>query len=268
MIFRFALNFFIELYQRRRLIWDLAVRDFTGSYFGSTFGMIWVFVEPIIFMLIMWFFFTKAMKYNPTGGYPYLPWLMTSMILWNFFSAGVNGASGVFRSFSYLLKKWGFNISIVPVVNIISLLFVHLIFLLILFVLFLVSGIPFSWYWFQSIYYLFATCVLILGLSWIIGSISLFIKDIKNITGIILQLGYWISPIFWDINSYPEEYKIFMKLNPLYYVLNGYRKSFLYHTPFWDDWQFGLYYWCFTLTILAIGLFTYKKLRPHFGDVL
>ncbi|MBI5664358.1 MAG: ABC transporter permease, partial [Nitrospirae bacterium] len=187
---------------------------------------------------------------------------------WNYFCAAFASYVYTFRSYSYLLRKSDFNMSILPIVSILSSLFVHFIFIAILLLLFFISRLPFSIFWFQSIYYLFAVSILVLGLAWITASISLFIKDIKNIVSIVLQLGFWISPIFWDLKSYPANYSFLLKLNPLTYILEGYRKSFLYNEPFWVDLSGAIYFWTFTIIILGVGMITYKKLRPHFGDMI
>jgi len=158
--------------------------------------------------------------------------------------------------------------SILPIVSILTSLYLHAIFLLIFFILMGITGIGFTLYWFQSIYYLFATAILLLGFAWITASLSLFIKDVSNIIGILLQIGFWISPIFWSLDTFPPKYRLLLELNPLSYVMEGYRKSFIYGQPFWNDWRGFIYYWSFTLIILLVGMVTYKKLRPHFGDVI
>lgn len=264
----FIANFFLEIYRKRKLIFDLSVREFKGSYFGSTLGITWIFIEPSVYMFVMWFFFTKALKFSPPGNYPYLPWLFCSMVMWMFFSSGTISVSSVFSSYSYLLKKPEFNMSILPIVTILSNFYVHLIFLGLLIVILFLSNVPFSLFWFQSIYYLFATFVLLIGLAWLTASINLFVKDIKNVLSVTMQIGYWVSPIFWDIESYPEKYQYLMKLNPFYYIIYGYRQSFLNQKFFWDDMNSMIYYWSFTFIVLSMGLFTYKKLRPQFGDVV
>ncbi len=261
-------SFIRELYNNKSLIISLAVKEFRSGYLGSVLGMTWVFIEPMVYMFVMWFFFTKALKFRPSNDYPYVPWLMTSMILYNYFSYAFAASVGTFRSYSFLLKRQNFNISIMPVISILSALFIHLVFICILIVLFIISDISFSLYWFQAVYYLFALSVLLLGLAWITASISLFIKDVKNAVGVILQIGFWVSPIFWDLNTFPEKYRILLKLNPLTYVMQGYRKSFIYGEPFWNDIGGLIYFWTFTIIILAIGMITYKKLRPDFGDVI
>jgi len=158
--------------------------------------------------------------------------------------------------------------SILPVTNILTSLYIHIIFMGIFLLLLLVSEVPFTLYWFQSIYFLFATAVLLLGLSWITASLSLFIKDVGHIVGVVLQVGFWASPIFWSIDIFPKSYQFFLKLNPASYVLEGYRKSFIYGQPCWTDVNGFIYFWSFTLATLFIGAYTYKKLRPHFGDVV
>ena len=267
-LFNIIRSFLRELYGKRTLILNLAVRDFRSSYFGSVLGIVWVFIEPCIYMFVMWFFFTKAVKFRPNVGYPYVVWLMTSMILWMFLSTAFATSVYTFKTYSYLLRRQNFNMSIMPVVSILSALIVHGVFFLLLVILLFASNIPMSIYWFQSIYYLFATCVLLLGLSWITASVSLFVRDMRNAVSVILQIGFWVSPIFWDLKTYPEEYRFLLKLNPATYLLEGYRKSFLYNEPFWADRTGGIYFWSFTLIVLAAGMITYKKLRPHFGDVI
>jgi lipopolysaccharide transport system permease protein/teichoic acid transport system permease protein len=110
--------------------------------------------------------------------------------------------------------------------------------------------------------------VLLLGLSWIAASFSLFMKDVSNVIGVLLQIGFWISPIFWSLDTYPKEYRFLLAMNPISYLLEGYRKSFLYGQPFWNDPMGTLYFWSVAIFALAIGAITYRRLRPHFGDVI
>lgn len=265
---KFVRSFFSDLMTHRRLIFELAKKDFTSAYTGSALGFFWSLLEPMVYISIMWVFFTQAARYSPSGHFPFIVWLMTNMIFWYFISGAITNTSRVFRGHSFMLKRWQFNMSILPVVGIISTFFNHLIFVIILFAIYMVSGIPLSLYWFQALYYIFAASMLIVGLSWITSSLSLFFKDVSNVIAILLQLGFWLSPIFWDIDSFPVKYKIFVKLNPLYYVMAGYRNSFLNDIPFWSDTYSMVYFWLFTGVVWTTGAFTYKRLRPHFGEVI
>ena len=110
--------------------------------------------------------------------------------------------------------------------------------------------------------------VLLLGLSWITSSLQVFVKDVVQVINVILQFGFWFTPIVWDFNLVPQHYEWFFRLNPMFYIVEGYRKSFIYGEPFWGDLEFALYYWVVTLAILLVGVLLFKRLRPHFADVL
>lgn len=265
---RITRTFVSELLDKRAMIVSLSVRNFKAGYSGSILGLTWVLVEPLLYIFLIWFFFTKAFKFQPAEGYPYVPWLMAAMAPWNFISTALSSVAGSFKNHAFLMKRPEFNMSVLPVVNILTAMYIHGIFVSILIGMLLLSGIPFTLYWFQAIYYLFAASVLLLGLGWITASLGLFAKDVGNIVGVVLQVGFWVSPIFWSLNNFPAGYRFLLELNPASYVLEGYRKSFIYAQPFWGDPPRLVYFWVVTVVILIAGVVTYKKLRPHFGDVI
>jgi lipopolysaccharide transport system permease protein/teichoic acid transport system permease protein len=66
----------------------------------------------------------------------------------------------------------------------------------------------------------------------------------------------------------PERYQSLIKINPLVYVVQGYRGSFLYRVPFWEHSLYALYFWGLSSIIFVIGVVVFYRLRPHFADVL
>jgi ABC-type polysaccharide/polyol phosphate export permease len=66
----------------------------------------------------------------------------------------------------------------------------------------------------------------------------------------------------------PEQYHWIIKLNPVVYIIDGYRNSMIYHVWFWHDLGSSIYFWLITGIIFVLGGLTFKKLRPHFADVL
>jgi lipopolysaccharide transport system permease protein/teichoic acid transport system permease protein len=261
-------SFLRDSFKNRLLLWRLAVRQFLSGTFGSTFGITWVLLEPLVYIGVLYVFFTKAARFTPSGTAPYLPWLMCAMSLWQFFSSAINSGLGTFRSHSYFLKKWNFNLSILPIVPLVSNLFLHFIFLGILILVFFATRVQPTLYWLQSLYYLFSLCVFLTGLTWILGSFALFFQDLKSIVSICLQLGFWISPIFWDVQNDPVGMGRVLELNPLSYVMQGYRDSFLYSVGAWTHPRETLIFWGTTAAIWIAGAICYRKLRPSFGDVL
>jgi lipopolysaccharide transport system permease protein/teichoic acid transport system permease protein len=115
---------------------------------------------------------------------------------------------------------------------------------------------------------MFATTVLLLGLAWLTSSIMVFFKDMGQIIAMFVQFGFWGTPIFWSLNIVPERYHAIIKANPVHYIVKGYRDSMINHEWFWYDQTLTLYFWIVTLFIFILGGLTFKKLKPHFADVL
>jgi ABC-type polysaccharide/polyol phosphate export permease len=86
--------------------------------------------------------------------------------------------------------------------------------------------------------------------------------------GVLLQVGFWVTPIFWDINMMSTNIQFYLKLNPVYYIVQGYRESVIFAIPFWNHPLYTVYFWCITVGIFLAGLFVFYKLKPQFPDVL
>ena len=264
--------FIKDLIKSRSLIWQLTKRDFKANYLGSYFGLLWAFIQPLVTILVLWFVFTVGFKTGPTTtGCPFILWFIAGIIPWFFVSdALANGTSSIV-AYSYLVKKVLFRVSTLPIVKMFSSLIVHVVLIIFMMIVFFIYGYYPTMYWFQIPYFILATFFLVLGLSWLTASLNVFTKDIGQIVGVILQIGFWGTPIFWSF-SRVENHKIIafiMKLNPFFYIIQGYRDSLIYNISFWEGhWQWTIYFWCVTLFILVLGGVVFRKLRPHFADVL
>ena len=263
-----GIQFIGEIYDRRKQIYDLTKRDFADRYTGSFLGMLWAFLEPLAMMGIMWAVFSLGLKVRPSGDVPFVAYLFTGMVAYNFFSETVSSSAGVIRSYSFLVKKVKFRVAILPIVKINSALLVHFIFLFIVMGVIMASGIRPSLYWLQAAYYMFSLLFLLLGLGWLLSALGVFIRDIANVVQICVTFGFWLTPIFWNKEMLPDEYERFLYLNPMYYIVQGYRDSFLYHIPLWERPVPALYFWTLSISTLLAGILVFKKLRPHFADIL
>ena len=170
----------------------------------------------------------------------------------------------------HLVKKVVFKISILPVVKIISALFVHIFF--VIFTIALFTGYQYypDFYTLQIFYYSFSTMMLVLGLAYATSAMVIFFRDLSQIINIILQVGMWMTPILWNIDTMdlsPVLINIF-KLNPMYYIVIGYRDSLINKIWFWERPQLTLYFWVLTILLFGIGTTIFKRLKVHFADVL
>jgi lipopolysaccharide transport system permease protein len=268
LLFKRFIEFITISYSRRSLIFEMARHDIATNHTGTMLGFFWTFVNPLIMIFILWFVFSYGLKVAPKGDVPFAVWLTAGIAIWNAFSEIVNGATGVIVNNTHLVKKVVFPLSILPVVKLVASLITHAIFIALLVVLILLNGISITLYWLQGLYYFFAMSVLALGLGWITSSINVFARDTTQIVNVIIQFGFWATPIFWDLEILPEEAQPILQLNPMYYIVQGYRDSFIYAVPFWQHGELTLYYWVFTSIVFVVGAVIFMRLRPHFADVL
>lgn len=262
------LTFINDIISSRKLIWELTKKDFKSRYLGSYLGIIWAFIQPTITIIIFWFVFQVGFKSTPVDNFPFILWLISGMIPWFFFSDSLSNATNSVLESSYLVKKVVFRVSVLPIIKILSALMIHIFFILFLLIMFAVYGYKPNIYNIQVIYYLFATIILVIGLSWITSALVIFLRDIGQVVAMLLQFGFWLTPIFWSLNLVPEKYHGLIKLNPMFYIIEGYRDTFIYHKWFWQHLYLTAYFWLVTLILFSIGAILFKRLRPHFADVL
>lgn len=260
----------------RKLIWNLARNDIKKKFAGSYFGVIWAFVQPVITVLLYWFVFEKGLNSKATDlrtgiEIPFVLWLMAGLVPWFYFQEAANGGTGVLVEYSYLVKKVVFQIDTLPVVKMLSALFTHVFFVVFAIVVFALMGYYPDLYTLQVVYYSLCMFVFATGIVYATGAITVFFRDMKEVVAILLQIGMWVTPIMWSFESMasiPEWAIALLKLNPMYYVVSGYRDALIHKVGFWEHPGLTLYFWCVTLLIAALGTVVFKRLRPHFADVL
>lgn len=268
--FTALIQFFLTIIQNHRIILSLTKQDLKQRFAGNILGILWAFVGPLVTIAIMWFVFEVGFKVGPTEtGVPYILWLMAGMVPWLFFADSISQGMHSIIDKPYLVKKIVFRVSTLPVIKILSSFAVHLFFMGILIVMFtLIYRQPIFWTYLQIPYYTLCTAIFVMGFSWITSSVIVFLRDIGQIVGVMLQFGFWLTPVFWPYKMVPEKYQIFLKLNPAYYIVEGYRDSLIHHVWFWERPGLTLYFWILVFSVGLLGAIVFRQLRPHFADVL
>ena len=261
-------DFLKAIIQNRQMLWSLTKNDFKQRYLGNMLGVLWAFIQPTVTILIFWFIFQVGFKAQPVDDFPFILWLIAGMFPWFYFAEGLSNGTNSIVVNNFLVKKVVFRVSLLPIVSLMTALAVHTFFICFMFAMFLYYGYSAEVYWLQIPYYLFSLSVLLLGLSWITSSVVVFFKDMGQFVAMMIQFGFWLTPIFWSMKMVPEKYHWIVQLNPLVYIIDGYRNSMIYHQWFWNDINMTLYFWIVTVGIFILGGLTFRKLRPHFADVL
>ncbi|WP_300771635.1 ABC transporter permease [uncultured Acetatifactor sp.] len=260
----------VELYQSRHLIWKLAKNDFRKRYAGSSMGALWALAQPVVTVAMYYIVFDKLMGGGGRGveDVPFVLFLTAGLVPWFYFNEALNNGTNALREYDYLVKKVVFKISILPIIKVIAATFIHVFFVAVLLIVAALYGYYPTVYTTQILYYSACLFVFVLALCYATCAVVVFFKDLTQIIGIALQIGIWATPILWNIDSAPGEWVVILKLNPLVYIVNGYRSAIYERSWFFEDFFSTMYFWIVTVVLFGIGVAVFKRLKPHFADVL
>lgn len=261
-------TFLTDIVRERGVLWKLAKNDFRSRFAASFLGGAWGFIQPLVTLLVMWFVFQVGFKNAPISGVPFIVWLAPAYLSWAFFSEALLSGTNCLIEYSYLVKKVNFRVSMLPLVKIVSSMIVHSAFILFIFFLLACNHVQFSIYNIQVIYYWICTCFLLAGTCWLLSAMAPFVKDVVNIVGVIVQIGFWVTPIFWTPDNMSPFVQSILKINPMFYICRGYRDAFIDHVWFWQRGFTNLFFWGIAILLFVAGAALFHKLRPQFADVL
>ncbi len=261
-------RFFRTLWSGRKVIAGLARREILSQHGGTYLGVLWVYIHPLAYVFIVYLVFTFGLRSNPGGDVPFVVFLVCGMIAWQFIAACLGSLTRVVRSYNFLVKKGDLSLGVLHVARLAATALPHLALIAACVIVAWLSGLPPTLYTLQVFYYLAAATLLLLGLGWITSSTSLFVEDVANVVQLLVQFGFWLTPIIWNIRKIPVRWRWLFRLNPACYIVDGYRDSLIYQVPFWSRPAETAYFWVFTLAALVAGAAIFRRLKPHFGEVI
>ena len=254
-------NIMTNLKKYSFLLQQLVSRDFKVKYKRSVLGVVWSLLYPILTMAVMAIVFSNVFKFS-TPGVNYLVYLLSGLVMFNYFSEASNLAmSSVVGNFGLINKiyipKYIFPLS--------KCLFVGINFLLTLIPLYaviLLTGTGINIYHLLLPYACICLFMFTLGVGFILSAVSVFLRDMFYIYGIVVMLLTYLTPIMYDITLISERLRIILKLNPLYHYINFAREIILYgRVPQLLTWVVCL---ASSVIVLLIGVFVFKKTQDKF----
>lgn len=243
------------------LMSQLVIRDFKVKYKRSVLGVLWSLLYPVLTMAVMALVFTNVFKFS-TPGVNYLVYLMSGLVLFNYFSEASNLAlSSVVANFS-LINKVYMPKYIFPLTKC---LFVGINFLLTLIPLYAIiflTGTGVNIYHLLLPYVFVCLFLFTVGMGFVLSTISVFMRDMFYIYGVIITLWTYLTPIMYDVSIIPEKFQIFMKLNPMYWFLDFARQIILYNQcPGLHNF---IYCAIFGVGFLLLGIWIFRKNQDKF----
>ncbi|GGB32204.1 teichoic acid ABC transporter permease [Virgibacillus dakarensis] len=258
------------------LIRRLSTYEIKSKNKNNYLGILWEILNPLIQILIYWFVFSAIRERAPIRmdgiEIPFFSWLLAAFFLWIFFyQATIQGSKSIYSKLR-MLSKMNFPMSVIPSYTIFSLFYVHLFMLLISIIIFQFSGFYVNIHYLQLIYFIFAALCLIFSLSLITSTLSTIIRDVHMLLNSTLRMLLYLSGVLWPITILSDQFPKIMqllKLNPLLYLIEGYRAAF-FGTGWYfiEHWHYTLYFWGVVIVLFLFGSMLHVKFRRHFIDYL
>jgi lipopolysaccharide transport system permease protein len=260
-----------SFWSSRSLIWLMSKREVIGRYRGSFLGLGWSFLNPLLMLAVYTFFFSVVFEARWGGltgesKFDFAVILFSGLILHALFSECLMRAPALILSNTVYVKKMNFPIEILPWIAMGSAIF-H--FVVSFGVLLLAYGlIHFTLQW-TIIFFpliLLPFILLIIGFSWFLASLGVYLRDIAQTMGLITTSLLFLSPVFYPLTVMPEKYRPVFYLNPLTFIIEQTRGIVLNGEI--PDWKGLGVYLCCSLIISWLGFSWFQKTRKGFADVL
>jgi len=261
-------QFFSDIVNFRSMIIVMALQEMRARYAGSYVGAFWAVINPLFTVAIYWMVFSVGFKVRPGGDIPFIAFFLAGFVAWLTFQEILSTSVDCVTKSSYLVKKIIFPVNILPLIHLTLGTVTHAFLLIILICVLWVSDVEIHWAALGAFYYFFAMMVFAMGLCWLVSALNVFFRDVSHGLTIVMASWFWLTPVVWPPEILPESYRSWLSFNPMYYIVQGYRESFLYDIPFWESSGSHLAFWVITLALLFLGAYTFRRLRPFFAEVL
>lgn len=257
------IGIFRNLFNYRELLKNNIKKEIRGKYKKSFLGIMWSFINPLLQIAVYALVFPLILKIKQEN---YVIFLCTGLIPWTFFSTAISRSASIIIENSNIVKKVYFPREILPV-SIISAETVNFLISSLIILLFVVfGGMGISKYIVFYPIILIVQYLLLIGISLIISAVTVFLRDLSHLIGIVLQLLFYATPIVYASETIPKEFSWIINLNPMTYVINGYRDIF-YNQVMPDINMLSI---VFIISIISciIGYSVFQKLQKSFAEEL
>lgn len=260
--------FLHNLVARRELLYQLVRRDFEKRYIGSFGGWTWGVIQPLVLLLSWVFVFQICFRVQPQGALAqnYPLYLFSAQLPWMLFSDSLSRSTPSFVDNRNFITKTVFPVESIPLSIFLSSCVQHLLGMAVLIVATAIWERHVNAFLPLLIPSLFLLALFSVGLSWILASLHVFLRDTAQIVNVLLTFWFWFTPIFIEEQMVPESLRFIIHFNPMAYFVGIYRQCVL------GDGapallQFVIAAGFAVVTFIAGGFF-FRRLRRGFADVL
>lgn len=253
-----------ELWEYREMIYSLVKRDLKSRYKGSVLGFFWMFLNPLLQLVVYTIVFSTIMR---TGIEKFYLFLFVALVPWIFFSTCLSAGPGIIFSQQDMVKKIYFPREVLPISFTISQFVNMLLSFLVIFAVLLCSGVRIS---LHALLYLppvmLIEFVLALGITYLVSALNVYFRDLEHILGILSMAWMYLTPILYSMDMVPQQYAGLFYMNPMTSITIAYRDILYYgQAPHMRTLLLAVLMGIFTL---VVGQITFGRLQRHFVEEL
>lgn len=255
-------------------IYSISKYELLSDMRDSKLGIFWNFANPFIQILTYYFVFGFVMNRNAVDGFPFIQWMLAGMVVWFFINPCItHGANAIFSKIG-VITKMKFPVSVLPATVVLKELFNHACIMILLVLFYFTQGIYPSIHWLGLIYYCFAACCFAISLAMVTSVLNMIARDTRKLILACMRLILYLTPILWPISRFSGQTPLFnfirfiMNINPIYYIVCGYRDCFLYHYGFMHYWKQMSVFWLITIVLFVIGCMMMYKFKHKIIDLI
>ena len=245
------------------LILNLARRNFSLQFRGSVLGLLWAVLLPVIQLMVFAFLFQRVV---PLGIENYPAFVYTALLPWNWFSASILSAGDLFLVNRDLVRRPEFTPATLALVGALTNQLRYLVALPIVFALVAISGGAITWTVLLLPFLMIIQGILIVGLSLFIATWNVFYRDVQQLTSVAIMLWFYLTPVFYSLDSGGRDYRLAFMLNPMAGLVQSYR-AILYEGTV-PDWTGLLVASIIAVAILGVGCVSYRRQIQEVYDFL
>lgn len=255
----------MKIFNRLSVIGRLALNDFKSKYAGSALGAFWAVAEPLVTVFIYRFVYSVVFGGDDVDRVPYYLWLSVGLAAWLFISDGLRGMCASFRDYSFLVKKISFNKKVIPHIRCASALITNILFSAIVIAVSLFNHITvISILKFSVMVMICYVYVFVSGK--VLALLCGYYKDVYGVLCVLLNIGFWVTPIFWNIDLVSGKLRYVIELNPTALIAEGYRSTLLFGC--FPETEKLIYLLFVTIITGGLSVLLEKRLLPNIADKL
>lgn len=251
-----------EIFAYREMIFSLIKRDLRGRYKGSILGFLWTFLNPLFQLIVYTLVFSIIMR---AGYEKYYLFLFVALIPWIFFSTSVAGGASCIWAQKDMVNKIYFPREVLPIAHVTCQLINMLLSYIVVLIVLIVTGHGINLL--AVLYFpliVFVEYLLALGLTMLVSAITVFLRDVEYVLGIIMMAWQFLSPVMYGVDMVSEKLRPIFSMNPMTSILVAYRDIFYYKQA--PQVSTLLQAAVLGVVLLIVGVLVFEKLKRHFSE--